>query len=142
MRPQAAQELAYTDRADQTELAAEQSVLKTSWDLGEDGDHESQGRGRGILRQGRRPQGQGHRRREGTYVLNSRFLSLASLVSDRSWPAKLQVEKATTGDPMKKREAEERMEDRKLEAESDERVEKEGHADEKSGKHTFTTATG
>ena len=44
------------------------------------------------------------------------------------------VEKATTRDPMKRREAEERKEDRKLEIESDERVEKAGHGSEK--KHT------
>jgi hypothetical protein len=38
-----------------------------------------------------------------------------------------QVEKAKTRDPMKKREAEEDKEDRKLQIESDERVEKAGH---------------
>lgn len=51
----------------------------------------------------------------------------------------MQVEKATTRDPMKKQAAEERKEDRKLEAESDERVEKANHAAERSGTHTFTT---
>ena len=44
------------------------------------------------------------------------------------------AEKATMRDPMKKRAAEERKEDRKLEIESDERVEKAGHGSEK--KHT------
>ncbi|KAG2605730.1 protein LE25-like [Panicum virgatum] len=42
------------------------------------------------------------------------------------------VEKATTRDPMKKREAEER----KLEIESDERVEKAGHGPEKTATRT------
>jgi len=44
------------------------------------------------------------------------------------------AEKATMRDPMKKRAAEERKEDRKLEIESDERVEKAGNGSEK--KHT------
>lgn len=49
---------------------------------------------------------------------------------------KMQVEKVTTRDPMKKREAEERKEDRKLEIESDERVEKAGRGPEKTVTHT------
>ena len=47
-----------------------------------------------------------------------------------------QVEKAKTRDPLKKREAEEDKEDRKLRIESDERVEKAGHGPERTVTHT------
>lgn len=53
-----------------------------------------------------------------------------------------QVEKAKTRDPMKKREAEERKEDRKLEIESDERVEKAGHGPERNVTHTAGSGLG
>jgi hypothetical protein len=53
----------------------------------------------------------------------------------------VQVEKATTTDPVKKREVEENKEDRKLKVDSDEREEKEDHAAERSGRRTIVTGT-
>jgi hypothetical protein len=47
-----------------------------------------------------------------------------------------QVEKAKTRDPLKKREVEEDKEDRKLQIESDERVEKAAHGPERTVAHT------
>jgi hypothetical protein len=54
---------------------------------------------------------------------------------------RVQVEKATTTDPVKKREVEENKEDRKLKVDSDEREEKEDHAAERSGRRTIVTGT-
>ncbi|KAE8782340.1 Protein LE25 [Hordeum vulgare] len=51
------------------------------------------------------------------------------------------VQKATTTDPRKKREAEENKEDRLLKVDSDEREEKGDHAAERSGRRTIITGT-
>ncbi|PWZ06174.1 hypothetical protein Zm00014a_040294 [Zea mays] len=48
----------------------------------------------------------------------------------------VRVEKAKTRDPLKKREVEEDKEDRKLQIESDERVEKAAHGPERTVAHT------
>lgn len=55
--------------------------------------------------------------------------------------ALLQVQKATTTDPGKKREAEENKDDRMLKLDSDERQEKGDHAAERSGRRTIVTGT-
>ncbi|WVZ81280.1 hypothetical protein U9M48_028673 [Paspalum notatum var. saurae] len=52
------------------------------------------------------------------------------------------VEKVKTADPSKKREADEHKQDRKLEIESDKRVEKAGHGPERSVTHTTGEGVG
>ena len=51
------------------------------------------------------------------------------------------MEKATTTDPAKKREAKENKDDRMLRVDSDEREEKDDHAAERSGRRTIVTGT-